>query len=159
MTVITHPNLYFELDGTPSHTPAWRMFNTLELLKPARLRGTAPVVIPTATGARAMPLRAAATERAVAGRVYGGFDIDGNPTSSEIEGLITNLESLTDLWATVPVTADSTRTLVLHAYGVTYSGSVQVIDMDWDYEQMPICANVIFRLLLPVGALAEVVSA
>jgi hypothetical protein len=151
--LITSPNLYFTIDGVPSHTPAWRMINTLELAKPAHLRGTKPLVLPGAAGARPMPLRRDATERTINGAVYGLVDVDGNRHPSEIEGLDINLAALAGYWAAVPATVDSTRTCVLHHFGATLTGPVQVLDMDWDYADMPIRANVIFRLLLPEGRL------
>ena len=54
--------------------------------------------------------------------------------------------------------ADSTRTCTLYCYGAVYSGDVQVLDFDYDYADMPICANVILRLLLPAGELVELAS-
>lgn len=152
--LITHPDLYFTLDGTPSHTPAWRITNTLELIKPAHLRGTKPRVLPGAAGGRPLPLRVDVTERVLNGRVYGLFDPNGGRHSTEIEGLDANLRALATAWATPPGTADSTRTCVLHRFGATATGPVQVLDMDWDYAEMPIAANVVIRLLLPAGALA-----
>ena len=151
---LTSPHLYFTIDGVPSATPGWRMVNILELAKPAKLRGTQPRVLPGAAGARAMPLRIAASERIINGRVFGAFDADGNPNASEIDRLDANLATLAANWAAVPTTADSTRTCVLHRPGVTVAGPVQVLDFDFDYADMPVAANVIMRLLLPTGELA-----
>lgn len=149
----TSPDLYFELDGVLSHTPGWRAANTLDLAKPAQLRGTTPLVTPGASGARAMPLRANATERIITMRVFGAKDQDGTPAASEIEGLQANLDFLAAAWAVVPATADSTRTCVLHRLSASTSGPVQVLDMDWDSADMPVVATMLLRLLLPEGAL------
>jgi hypothetical protein len=147
--------LYFSLDGVPSATPAWTMTNILELLKPPKLRGTEPTVIPGASGALPHPLRADATERVVYGQVFGRLDPDGSPHSSEIAGLDLNLATLVAAWAAVPGTTSSLRTCVLHRPGhTTKTGPVQVVDFDWDYESMPVVANTIMRLLIPAGSLA-----
>jgi hypothetical protein len=148
------PALFFTLDGTLSHTPGWRVVNTLELAKPAKKRGTSPRVLPGAAGARALPLRADATERVLNVHVYGRRDGNGTVYESEIEGLQANLEYLATSWAAVPATSDSTRTCVLHRRGTTTTGPVQVLDMDWDDAEMPIAAMMIVRLLLPAGALS-----
>lgn len=148
------PNLYFTIDGVLSHTPAWRAINTLELAKPAQKRGTSPRVLPGAAGARPLPLRPAATERVVSMHVYGARDPDGAAYESEIEGLDANLAALVAAWHSAPGTPDSTRTLVLYRPGATVSGPVQVLDMDWDYQEMPVAATALVRLLLPSGALA-----
>lgn len=153
--ILTRPRLYFTIDGTPSATFAWDMKNLLELAKPAKRRGTAPVIIPGASGGRAQPLRADVTERVVSGQVYGRLDPNGLPHPSEIEGLTLNLATLIAAWVAVPVTDDSTRTCVLHLpSGTTKTGPVQVLDFDYDFADMPIVANVIMRLLLPEGELS-----
>jgi hypothetical protein len=154
MTVNTSPDLYFSLDGVISHTPGWAMFNTLDLAKPAQLRGTKPVIIPQLQGGLPMPLRDNPTERIIVGKVFGRLDQDGTPNASEIEGLQANLDVLVAAWGVVPVTADSTRTCVLHRLSGDLTGPVQVLDLDWDHQDMPIVANLIMRLLIPAGALA-----
>ena len=154
----TSPRLYFEMDGVLSHTPAWRVTNTLELAKPSRLRGTKPRVIPGAAGAIPLPLRRDASERVLNVHVYGRAD--GAPFSSEIDGLTANLAYLARAWAAVPAGADSTRLCTLYRFGAwpdgamtTVSGPVQVLDMDWDSAEMPTAANLVMRLLLPAGEL------
>jgi len=147
------PSLYFTLDGVLSHTPGWRAINTLDLAKPAHIRGGIPRVIPHAAGARPMPLRADATERVISLHVYGRQNGDGTPASSEIAGLQANLDYLAAAWAAVPATADSTRTLVLYRLGTSTTGPVQVLDMDWDSAEMPVATTMVLRLLLPEGEL------
>lgn len=148
------PNLYFTLDGILSHTPGWRAINTLDLAKPSTKRGTKPRVVPGANGARAMPLRPDATERQLSFHVYGRYTSEGAVNSSEIDGLQVNLNYLAAQWAAVPSSSNSTRTLVLHRLSTTVTGPVQVLDMDWDYAEMPVAATMVMRLLLPAGALA-----
>jgi hypothetical protein len=147
------PSLYFTLDGVLSHTPGWRAINTLDLAKPAHTRGGTPRVIPHAAGARPMPLRRDATERIISLHVYGRRNGDGGVNSSEIDGLQTNLGYLAAAWAAVPATSGSTRTLVLYRLGTSTTGPVQVLDMDWDWAEMPVAATMVLRLLLPEGAL------
>lgn len=152
--ILTKPRLYFTIDGVPSATPAWDMTNMLELIKPAKKRGAQPVIIPGASGGRANPLRIDVTERVINGQVFGRLNENGVPYADEITGLQTNLTTLRNAWAAIPGTTNSTRTLVLHLVGgTTLSGPVQVIDMDWDYDQMPVVANVVVRLLVPAGEL------
>lgn len=153
--IITRPACYFEINSVPSCTPAWTMINPMELAKPARRRGTEPTVIPGAAGARANPLRAAATERVISGKVFGRQAPDGSLHTNEITGLAANLDTLTTAWVDIPGTSDSTRACTLHLPDTTtISGDIQVLDFDWDYAEMPIAANVLLRLLLPAGALA-----
>lgn len=156
----TSPRLYFEMDGVLSHTPGWRVANTLELAKPARLRGTKPRVIPGAAGGVALPLRRDVTERVLNVHVYGRADADGIPYPSEIDGLAANLAFLSRAWAAVPTTADGTRQLTLYRFGswpdagmTAVAGPVQVLDMDWDSTEMPVAANMVVRLVLPAGEL------
>lgn len=153
---IIRPALYFDLDGTPSQTPAWRMTNELELLKPADVRGTEPDIIPGRPGALPNPLREDATERTINGQVFGHLDPDGEPYPAEIDGLVANLRLLADAWAAVPTTADSLRVCTLYLPdGTTRTGPVQVLNLDWpDFAEMPIVTGVVLRLLLPDGALA-----
>lgn len=148
------PALYFTIDNIPSHTPGWRCINTLELAKPAPKRGTQARVLPGASGGRPQVLRDNWVERTINFHVYGRYDSNGTINASEIDGLQTNLDYLAAQWAAVPVTSDSTRTCVLHRLGATKSASVQVLDMDWDYEEMPVAATLLLRLLLPTGSLA-----
>lgn len=155
----TSPGLYFELDGVLSHTPGWRVANTLELAKPARLRGTKPRVIPGAAGAIPMPLRRDATERVLNVHVYGRADGYGTPYPAEIDGLQVNLAYLARAWAAPPA-GDGTRQCTLYRTGpwpdggmTVLSGPVQVLDMDWDSAEMPVAANMVIRLLLPAGEL------
>ena len=147
------PLLYFTLDGVLSHTPGWRTMNTLELAKPAPMRGGSPLVVPGATGGRPMRQRPTYAERTLSIHVFGRKDGDGNLNASEIEGLQVNLAYLANAWAPAPPTPGSVRTLVLHRLGTTMTGPVQVIDMDWDDAEMPVAATLVMRLILPEGQL------
>lgn len=150
----TSPRLYFTLDGVPSHTPAWQIRNTLELLKPAVTRGADPTIIPGANGVIAHPLYDDGTERVMTGKVFGQYDRNGDRHPSEIEGLAINLAYLANAWRAIPGTTDSTRPLVLHLPdGSTMTGDVQVRDFDYDDADMPVAANLVVRLYLPKGAL------
>jgi hypothetical protein len=149
------PILFFELNGLVSRCAAWRMTNLLDLVKPATKRGTTRLVMPGADGARVFPLHRDASERVIIGQVFGARNPDGVPYMSEIEGLIANLGLITDAWGTIPSSTNSLLPLVLHLpNGVTKSGDVQIADLDWDHESMPIVANVIMRLVIPAGQLA-----
>lgn len=153
--IVTRPACYFVINSVPSCTPGWTMVNPMELAKPAKRRGTEPTVIPGAAGARANPLRVAHSERVINGKVFGRADGNGSLHSSEIIGVAANLDTLITAWVDIPGSSDSTRTVTLHLpSGSTISGSVQVLDFDYDYAEMPIAANVILRLLLPAGELA-----
>lgn len=145
---------WFEIDGEPSHCPAWEFFNVLELYKPAQVRGTDATIIPGAHGRRLNPLWRDGTERVINGRVYGAVNSEGTPYPQPIDGLEANLLHLRNAWASIPATADSSRTCILHLpSGATPTGPVQVRDFDWDYTQMPVVANVVMRLYLPAGEL------
>lgn len=155
----TGDSLWFDLSGTPSHTPAWQAINAVDLRMPAQRRGTEPFVVPGAAGGVALPLRAKATERIIDVQVLGLWTPDGDRWANEWDGIRSNLDTLRSSWGNLPGTADSTRTLTLHsrigtAAPTTTSGPVQVIDFAWTHDQMPVRSVLSLRLLIPAGELA-----
>lgn len=147
--------LWFDLDGCPSHTPAWQAVNAIDLQLPAERRGTEPFIVPGAAGSVAMPMRANPTERVIDVQVWGHVDPDGTYLADEWEGIRANLATLRAAWGDLPATPDSTRTLTVHDRAtVDTSGAVQVIDFAWSHDQMPVKSVLSLRLLLPLGELA-----
>lgn len=149
----TGTSLWFELDGVPSHTPAWQAINAIDLLQPAQRRGTEPIIIPGAEGGIAVKMRAKPTERIIDVQVLGGWDSDGAQVD-EWEGMRANLAALRAAWGTLPSTDDSTRTLTVHDQTAgSVTGPVQVIDLAWSHDQMPAKSILALRLLIPAGEL------
>jgi hypothetical protein len=90
-------------------------------------------------------------------QVFGGFDMVGEPISSEIEGLIENLAFLDSNVGALPATTYTTRTCVLHLPdGSTRSGDVQVEEFTWpdEVENGPAAVNAALALCIPAGSLA-----
>jgi hypothetical protein len=152
--ISTGDTLWFELDGTPSHTPAWQAINAVDLQQPAERRGTEPWIVPGASGGIPQPMRAKPTERIIDVQVFGYCDSDGVPTD-EWAGMRANLAALRAAWGDLPATPDSTRTLVLHDVDAgDTTGEVQVLGFVWTRNEMPAKSVVSLRILLPMGELS-----
>lgn len=128
---VTRPT-WIDIDGVPLATPAWRCLNPLEVLKPAPKRTVGGVVIPRAHGRIPRAMFDDAADRLLTLQFYGARDRLGARVADARQGLIDNLVWFRTNVVDVPATLDSTRTLTLHLIsGTTWSGEVQVLDLDW----------------------------
>lgn len=156
-TFEVNSDLWAEIDGVPLSTPAWSAPNPLALKRKGPMRQSS-VMVPRAHGRLPRRMWRDAFDLVLAVQVFGGFDMVGAPTSSEIQGLIDNLEFLDSNVGVIPGTTYSTRTCVLHLPdSSTWSGDVQVLEFAWpdDIENAPAAVNAALTLFIPDGALTE----
>lgn len=147
--------VWFEIDGLPSATTAWRCTNPFELLRPAPKRGTTADVVPNADGTSPNPLWLDGADRDLRFTVWGGIDEHGEPTGGDVEAILANVFSLGRI-ADIPNNPASTRPVTVHLpSAVTWSGELQVLEPIWDTTRMPGFMTVTIPVYVPAGRLVE----
>lgn len=130
MTYSLNFNQYLEIGGVPLSTPAWEVLNIHTLMSGPATRGE-NLVIPGATGIRA--IRHRNTEKTVTLQlgIWGDKAPDGTPYTDREAGVWTNWLSLRNQFNALLLDEGASTVLaVLHYRGGTIQGQVQVLGYD-----------------------------
>lgn len=127
MTYSLNFNQYLEIGGVPLSTPAWEVLNIQKLMSGPAVRGE-NLVIPGATGERALRRRPGGKSETVEMGIWGDKAPDGTPYMDREAGVWTNWLNLRNRFNALLLDEGASTVLaVLHYRGGTIQGQVQIL--------------------------------